>query len=208
MDHALHGTAPAKAAVGDSVGLRIDANQGWSREEAVYALDRMDDLDLQFVEQPLAAWDLEGLAIVRRAGISVMADESVFTPQDALRVIRERAADYINIKFMKSGGLANACRIANLAQAGGVRCMIGGMIETNPSATAAVHFAMAKQNVAFRDLDMGILGEANVVTRGGSALRDGFHYPSPGSGLGMEAVDLDGLGRPLATYETTTLERR
>jgi L-Ala-D/L-Glu epimerase len=188
-------------AVGDGVALRIDANQGWNRVDALYALERMVELDLQFVEQPLAAWDLEGLAgLRRRTPIPVMADEAVFSPEDALRAIRADAVDYINIKLMKSGGLVNACRIADLAQAGGVACMVGGMVETNLSATAAVHFAMAKRNVTFRDLDMGLLGEAALVTRGGSVFEGARHHVSPAPGLGIEALDLPGLGRPVAIY--------
>lgn len=190
-----------REAVGEEVGLRIDANQGWSRQQAIWALSRMADLDIQFVEQPVKAEDITGLRIVRQAvPIPVMADESVFTPEDALRVIREDAVDYINIKLMKSGGLFKACQIADIAKAAGVKCMIGGMIETNLSATAAVHFAMAKENVAFRDLDMGLLAEERLVTSGGTAVREGFHYPSAGSGLGIQEVDLGRLGEPLAVY--------
>lgn len=196
-----------REAVGEEVGLRIDANQGWTPQQAIWALERMADLDIQFIEQPVKAEDIAGLRYVRQAGpIPVMADESVFTPEDALRVIREEAADYINIKLMKSGGLFKACQIAAIAQAASVRCMIGGMVETNLSATAAVHFAMAKGNVAFRDLDMGLLPEERLVTRGGTSVRDGFHYPSAGSGLGIQEVDLERLGEPLQVY-TKSRER-
>lgn len=196
-----------REAVGEEVGLRIDANQGWSRQQAIWALDRMADLDIQFVEQPVKAEDIAGLRYVRQAAsIPVMADESVFTPEDALRVIREDAVDYINIKLMKSGGLFKACQIADIAKAAGVRCMIGGMVETNLSATAAVHFAMAKENVSFRDLDLGLLPEERLVTSGGTTVREGFHYPSAGSGLGIQEVDLKGLGEPLQVY-TKSRER-
>ena len=191
-----------REAVGETVGIRIDANQGWTRQQAIWALNRMTEFDIQFVEQPVRASDIVGLRTVRQAVlIPVMADESVFTPEDAIRVIREGAADYINIKLMKSGGLHKACQIADIAKAAGIPCMIGGMVETNLSATAAAHFAMAKANtVIFRDLDMGLLAEEQLVKRGGTVVKEGYHYPSEGSGLGIEELDTVGLGDPIAVY--------
>jgi o-succinylbenzoate synthase len=191
-----------REAVGDTVGIRIDANQGWTRQQAIWALNRMTDLDIQFIEQPVRAADIIGLRAVRQAvSIPVMADEAVFTPKDAIRVIREDAADYINIKLMKSGGLYKACQIADIAKAADIPCMVGGMVETNLSATAAVHFALAQANtVIFRDLDMGLLAEERLVKRGGTTIENGYHYPSEGSGLGIEELDLAGLADPIVVY--------
>ncbi|HID08597.1 TPA: dipeptide epimerase, partial [Candidatus Micrarchaeota archaeon] len=95
-----------RKAVGDRIVIRIDANQGWSPQEAVWALREMEPSRVQLVEQPVPHWDLEGLRYVReRSPIPVMADEAVHLPQDALRAIRVGAVDYINIKLMKAGGL-------------------------------------------------------------------------------------------------------
>jgi o-succinylbenzoate synthase len=198
-----------REAVGEDVGIRIDANQGWTRQQAIWALNRMTDLDIQFVEQPVSAADIVGLRTVRQAvSIPVMADEAVFTPEDAIRIVREEAADYINIKLMKSGGLHKACQIADIAKAAHIPCMAGGMVETNLSATAAVHFAMAKANtVIFRDLDMGLLAEKRLVKRGGTTVEDGCHYASEGSGLGIQELDSEGLGDPIVVY-TQQEERR
>jgi len=193
-----------REAVGEEVALRIDANQGWTRAEAVWALSRMAELDIEFVEQPVAAWDIEGLAWVRRRSpVPVMADESVHSPQDAWQVIHAGAVDYVNIKLMKAGGLRRACEIAAICRAAGVPNMIGGMVESNLSATAAVHFAMAERNVIFRDLDLGTEPEAQLIAEGGSHIvagRQELHDPEA-PGLGIVTIRRERLGEPAAVYE-------
>ncbi len=163
-----------REAIGEGTRMWIDANQGWTRAQAVWALTRMAAYGVEFVEQPVHAEDLEGMAWVRgRSPIPVMADESVHSPQDALRAIRLGACDYVNIKLMKAGGLLRAKEIATICKNAGVQNMIGGMVESNLSATAAVHFAMSTANVVFRDLDLGERPEAKLVSRGGAAIHQG-----------------------------------
>lgn len=163
-----------REAIGEGTRMWIDANQGWTRAQAVWALTRMAAYGVEFVEQPVPAEDLEGMAWVRgRSPIPVMADESVHSPQDALRAIRLGACDYVNIKLMKAGGLLRAKEIATICKNAGVQNMIGGMVESNLSATAAVHFAMSTANVVFRDLDLGERPEAKLVSRGGAAIHQG-----------------------------------
>lgn len=121
-------------AVGYDVDLRIDANQGWAPKEAVYTLRRMEDagLNIELVEQPVPAYDFEGLKLVTdNVSIPVLADESVFSPRDAMTIIQMRAADLINIKLMKTGGMHNAIKICSMAEVYGVECMIGCMLEAN-----------------------------------------------------------------------------
>ncbi len=177
-----------REAIGEGTKMWIDANQGWTRTQAVWALSRLAEYGVEFVEQPIPAWDLEGMAWVRRRSpIPVMADESVHSPQDALRAIRLGACDYVNIKLMKAGGLLRAKEIATICKNAGVLNMIGGMVESNLSATAAVHFAMSEANVVFRDLDLGERPEAKLVSRGGSAIRNGLQVladpEAPGFGF-------------------------
>jgi len=163
-----------RRAVGDSVAIRIDANQGWTPPQAVWALAAMNDCAVQFAEQPVAAQDIEGLAWVRaHSAIPVMADEAVHSPEDAVRVIRRGAVDYVNIKLMKAGGLWRAREIAAICRAANIPNMIGGMVESNLSTTAAVHFALAEENVVFRDLDLAEHPQAKLVAEGASEIRDG-----------------------------------
>lgn len=156
-------------AVGYNVDLRIDANQGWSPKEAIYTLRKMEDegLDIELVEQPVLGRDFEGLKMVTdNVNIPVMADESVFLPKDAIKIMEMRAADYINIKLMKTGGIHNALKICNIAEVYGVECMIGCMLEAKVSVNAAVHLAAAKKIITKIDLDGPILCSEDPIDGG------------------------------------------
>ena len=131
--------AAVRQAVGRDIRLRIDANQAWNAKQAVRILNQMQEkgLDIEFVEQPVPAADLEGMQYVtRHADVPVLADESVFSPADALRIMQTGAADLVNIKLMKCGGITNALRIAAAAEVYGVECMIGCMLEAKISVNA------------------------------------------------------------------------
>lgn len=191
-----------REAIGERTRMWIDANQGWTRAQAVWALTRMAEYGVEFVEQPVLAADLEGMAWVRkRSPIPVMADESVHSPQDALRAIRLSACDYVNIKLMKAGGLWRAKEIATICRNAGKGNMIGGMVESNLSATAAVHFALSEANVVFRDLDLGERPEAKLVARGGSAIHQGLQVLADpeAPGFGFLEIRKDWL-KPVRTY--------
>lgn len=156
-------------AIGFDIALRIDANQGWKPKEAVRVLNRMADegLNIEFVEQPVLAHDLEGMKYVTdNVSIPVLADESVSSPMDALKVIQMGAADLINIKLMKSGGLHNALKIATIAEVYGVECMIGCMLEAKVSVTAAVHLAASRDIITKIDLDGPVLCSEDPVDGG------------------------------------------
>ncbi|NLW22995.1 MAG: dipeptide epimerase [Tissierellia bacterium] len=163
-----------REAVGYDIDLRIDANQGWNAKEAVYALRKMEDADLkiELVEQPVPAHDIEGLKFVTdNISIPVAADESVFSPKDALTIMQRRAADLINIKLMKTGGIHNALKICSLAEIYGIECMLGCMLEAKVSVTAAVHLAAAKSVITKIDLDGPLLCSEDPV-EGGAIFED------------------------------------
>ncbi|MBU5312952.1 dipeptide epimerase [Tissierella carlieri] len=143
-------------AVGYNVDLRLDANQGWKPKEAVMLLRKMEEkgFDIELVEQPVSANDLEGLKYVtQNVNTPILADESVFSPSDAVKIIQNRAADLINIKLMKTGGIHNALKICSVAEIYGVECMIGCMLESKLSVSAAVHLAASKSIITKIDLD-------------------------------------------------------
>ena len=181
-----------REAVGEDTALRIDANQGWSRQEAVYALTEMEDLDIQFAEQPIKAGDIDGLKFVRnKVSVPVMADETVHSPKDAIDVIKKDATDYINIKLMKAGGFWKAKKIAAIAEASEVKCMVGGMVGTDVLGTAAVHLAGAVENIVFRDLDMGTSITKPLIKKGGSRLEVNMRTLPEKPGLGIEEINED-----------------
>lgn len=140
--------AAVREAVGREVCIRIDANQAWNAKQAVRILNQMQDkgLDIEFVEQPVPAADLRMQYVTRHADVPVLADESVFSPADALKIMQTGAADLVNIKLMKCGGITNALRIAAAAEVYGVECMIGCMLEAKISVNAAVELACAKRS--------------------------------------------------------------
>lgn len=145
-----------REAVGPDVVLRVDANQGWTPKQAVAIIGQLEDkgVQIELVEQPVHYSDLAGMQFVtQHTQTPILADESVFSPKQAIEVIEKRAADLINIKLMKTGGISKAQQIANIAQASGVQCMIGCMLETKISVSAAAHFAAANQIVTMVDLD-------------------------------------------------------
>ncbi len=156
-----------RRAVGDTVKLRLDANQGWSPEEAIHVIKTIEDLDLnvELVEQPVKAIDIVGLKMVTdNVAIPIMADESMFSPADAIKILQMRAADLVNIKLMKCGGIYNALKIVAIAETYGVECMLGSMVESKVSLTAAAHLAAAKKNITRVDLDAAIfLAEDPVI---------------------------------------------
>jgi L-alanine-DL-glutamate epimerase-like enolase superfamily enzyme len=176
-----------REAVGPDFPIRIDANQGWDKVAAVQALQGMAPFGVQYCEQPVAAWDLASMQAVRRASsVPIMADESLFDSKDALRLIAQQACDYFNIKLAKSGGLHEALKIAAVAEAAGIPCMVGCMSETRLALTAAAHLASARPIIRFLDLDSADMHAADPVV-GGMTYGQGGRLALPaGPGLGAE----------------------
>ncbi len=145
----------AVAATNRRLRLMLDANQGYRPEESLKLLrllKRQDIVPVLF-EQPAPAEDYEGLRRVMRLGkVPVAADESASSRQAVWRLVRQRAADVINIKLTKCG-LLEAWDIASIARAAGLKLMIGGNIESSLSMTAAAHFAAGLGGFSFVDLD-------------------------------------------------------
>ncbi|MFJ7734046.1 dipeptide epimerase [Lysinibacillus sp. NPDC097231] len=143
-------------AVGHAITLRVDANQGWSPKQAVQIIRTLEDAgaNIELVEQPVHCHDLAGMQFVTANTLTnILADESVFSPKDAVTIIEKRAADFINIKLMKTGGIYQAQKICHIAEANGIACMMGCMLETKISVSAAAHFAASQKNITMVDLD-------------------------------------------------------
>ncbi len=182
------------AAVEGRALLRLDANQGWTAKQAVYAMNALENAGvvLELLEQPVKANDLAGMKYVtERVNTPVMADESVFSPHQVFELIQHGAADIINIKLMKTGGISNAIKIADIAALHGVPCMIGCMLESSISVAAAVHLAAAKSDAISKvDLDGPSLGQFNPV-EGGVIFNESEITITDAPGLGI--VEVRGL---------------
>lgn len=158
------------AAVDERALIRLDANQGWTPKQTVFVLRALEEsgVRLELVEQPVRGDDIKGMKYVtERINTPVMADESSFGPREAIELIHMRAADIINIKLMKTGGISNAVKIADITGTYGMDCMIGCMLESSIGVAAAAHIAVAKSSVITKvDLDTPALGLYDPVTSG------------------------------------------
>lgn len=180
-----------RATAGPDKRIRIDANQAWSPKQAVRLLNQMQEkgLGIELVEQPVLAHDFEGLKFVtERSYVPVLADESVFSPEDAVKIMQMGAADLINIKLMKCGGLYNALKIATAAELYGVECMIGCMLEAKISVNAAVHLACARKIITKIDLDGPVLCSEDPI-QGGSVFNEKEISVSEDPGLGIHGIE-------------------
>ncbi|MGW9629598.1 mandelate racemase/muconate lactonizing enzyme family protein [Agromyces sp. NPDC055520] len=179
--------AALRAELGPAVALRVDANQAWTPDDAIRIIRDAEDagVGLELVEQPVAAGDLDGLAAVTAAvDTPILADESVWTTLDLRRIVRRRAADLVNIKLAKTGGPAEALRLAAEARAAGVEVLVGCMMESAVGVASAASLAAAIRPDAVHDLDAGLWLRTSPVG-GGLAYSADRAVLSDAPGLGI-----------------------
>ena len=139
---------------GPDVHLKMDSNQGWDYPTAVANINAMKPLNLQYSEQPLAVWDYDNIVRLRdKVDLPICVDESVFDDKDALTLVKMGAADFLNIKLGKAGGINTGLKINTIAEANACKCMIGCFAESRLALSAAAHMAMSRPNIVFLDLD-------------------------------------------------------
>jgi len=176
-----------REAVGDSIQLRIDANQGWDYDTACKVLFELGAFDIAFCEQPLRQWNDYLLPELRKMSpVKIMADESVFNHHDAQRLIAAGACDYVNIKLAKSGGIREALLVNAVCEKNGIPCMMGGMLESRLALTAFAHFALSNGNIHFYDLDTCMLGHRVDPVLGGVKYHGYFLEVPEAAGIGAD----------------------
>lgn len=177
-----------REAVGSGIKLRMDANQGWTSAEAVRVMNAVEKFGVHAVEQPRPYWDIDGTAYIRsKVNVKVMVDESVFSPVDAIKVVKKEAADIINIKLMKSGGIYKAEQINAIAEAAGLTCMVGCMLESRIGIAAGAHFVASKKNILDADLDGFMICKECEGISGGFDIEGGTMTLSDKPGIGVDA---------------------
>ncbi|MFZ5634281.1 MAG: mandelate racemase/muconate lactonizing enzyme family protein [Bacillota bacterium] len=176
------------------LSLKADANQAWTTKQAVHLTQRFHECGVSVIEQPVHLDNIEGLAMVRNAcpRVEVMADESLKSLGDAIRLVRARAVDLFNIKLIKAGGIHPARKIAAVAEAAGINCMAGGTIQNSLIDAATAHFMAATRNIVFNEIKSPQWIK-NDIARGLEIVRGMVRVPT-GPGLGME-IDEERLQR-------------
>lgn len=176
-----------REAVGPDVIMRADANCSYSLQDALRTIRKIDEFNLQCIEQPLPAWDLEGMCrLVNSVETPIMADESLHDAHSALEIIRRKAADIFHVKVQGRGGLLRARRIVAVAEAAGIPCIIGQISEMSLGAIADATLAASARNVLFPGEMVGPLIINGDVVIHKLDLSRGAIELSAGPGLGLD----------------------
>jgi L-alanine-DL-glutamate epimerase-like enolase superfamily enzyme len=197
-----------RKAVGKDVMIGIDPNTGWTLADALSAIAEIRKMDLGYIEQPIERRDLAGMAEIRRAagGVPVMADEGIFTLQDAYALAQARACDAYCIKLYKLGGLTPARKIAAIAEAANIQLNCGGLAtQSQLEAAAGAHFyssipAARMMGAAEFVLGLNAVSKDPICTESDFVLRDGHVDVPRGPGLGI-TVDEAALKKHTLLHE-------
>jgi muconate cycloisomerase len=192
-DHPRHDVDRIRAvreAIGPEIWLSVDANGGYSVEQALWAAARFASLNVALFEQPTRRGDHAAMAEVRRRSeILIMADESVFTPQDAVEVIRHQAADVLSLYPGKHGGVRATQQIAKLAEAAGLACTIGSNLEREVATAAMAHVTVCTANIQCERFPGDLIGPIYYqcpLTRLPLRYEADRVWPPEGPGLGVQ----------------------
>jgi L-alanine-DL-glutamate epimerase-like enolase superfamily enzyme len=186
MESDVERVMKVRETVGDKIELRFDANQGFSLDDSIKFVQETRRARLELIEQPTPKGEPDLLGrVTSGVHIPVMADESLMTLRDAFRIARRDLADMVNVKLMKVGGIQEALQINAVAKSAGLEVMVGCMDEAALAISAGLHFALARSNVIYADLDghMGLVGDPSEGT---VILRKGILFPKEAPGLGYE----------------------
>ena len=184
-----------RAAIGNELPIRIDANQGWNTNDAIEILKALQPYNIQHCEEPIPRWNFMELPIIKKQSpIKIMADESCCDEHDAQRLLDIGACDYFNLKLGKSSGIFAAEKIIRIAEENNINIQIGGFLESRLAFTAAAHVALSSDMIVHCDFDTPMMFEEDPVI-------GGIGYGNKGE---VRVPEVKGLG---ATFDETYLSK-
>lgn len=166
-EHDVDRIKKIREAVGPEMPIRIDANQGWSKAEAIQVLKDLASYKIQYCEEPVARWNFMELAEIRaNVPIPIMADESCCDHHDAKRLVDLKACDYFNLKLGKSSGIYKALKMIKVGESNGILMQVGGFLESRLGFTAAAHLALSSPAIHHCDFDTPLMFSDDPVAGG------------------------------------------
>lgn len=167
--------------------IGIDPNGSWDRITTMKWMDAFFEAGIDFLEQPLPPEDIRGLSLLASLKkVPIMADESLATVQDALRLAEEKAVDIFSLKIHKSGGMKNTVKIAGIAQAAGISCFGGTSLESSIGTAACLHTYASIPNLDYGSELFGPAWLADDPVKNPLIIKDGSIVVPTGPGLGVE----------------------
>jgi L-alanine-DL-glutamate epimerase-like enolase superfamily enzyme len=179
--------------IGGNAAIRVDVNQGWQNSSAALAaMEQLKECPIDWIEQPVAADDIDGMAEIKsKSSIPLMIDEGLKGMREMREVIQKRAADKVNIKLMKCGGIYPAVKLAHQAELAGMECQVGSMVESSIGSAAGFHVAFSKKIITSVELTGPLKFSKDVGN-----LKAAYDIPHirlterPGLGIEMNESDL------------------
>ncbi len=143
-----------RARIGDDIAIRVDVNQGWKNSvTSLRALNQLKECNLDWLEQPVMADDIDGMVEIKsKSSVPLMIDEGLKGTREMRDIISKRAADKVNIKLMKCGGIYPAIKLVHQAELAGLDCQIGSMVESSVGSAAGFHLAFSKKMITSVEL--------------------------------------------------------
>jgi o-succinylbenzoate synthase len=173
-----------REAIPKNIKLRVDANQGWSVNEAIQVIEKTRDCSVEWYEQPTKAGDHDAMAEVRnKTHVNIMADESIHDSSDLVDLMKLRGADLVNIKLMKTGGIYPALKLANLAETLDMPCQVGSMVESAVATMAGAHLSFSQSIIHSNEMVGPMMFKEDVAK---TDYRDGKIWLHEKPGFGIE----------------------
>jgi L-alanine-DL-glutamate epimerase-like enolase superfamily enzyme len=187
IDEDVERVRKVRKTIGDKPNIRVDANGAFTPMQAIQIIKRMEEYNLQYVEQPVPGWNIDGMAEVRKhVNVQISADESVFYLHDALDVIKKGAADILSLKVAKMGGIRRTMQIAAVAEAANMPCLMNSSFELDIGVSAAAIVAASSGMVQYSSEITGPMRHHTDIIKKGMEYENGFIIPSMEPGLGIE----------------------